>query len=191
MTEKKLNGRRVAILATDGFEQVELTDPREALEEAGATTHVIAPKGGEIRGWDHTDWGDFVAVDSTLEDARPEDYDALLLPGGVMNPDSLRRLEEVQSFVGHFFEESKPVAAICHGPWTLIDAGVIEGQEMTSYHTIQLDLENAGAHWLDRETVVDGHLLTSRSPEDLPAFNREMVDLFAGTRERREALASE
>jgi protease I len=174
-----LDGKRVAILVTDGFEQVELLEPRKALDEAGAHTEVVAPKPGKVKGWNHTDWGQEVAVDRTLDEARPADYDALLLPGGVMNPDKLRRVEAAQRFVRHFFDEGKPVAAICHGPWTLIDAGVARGRKMTSYHSIQEDLKNAGAAWEDREVVVDGNLVTSRKPDDLPAFNREMVGAIA------------
>ena len=185
----ELDGKRIAILVTDGFEQIELTDPRKALDQAGAKTEVVAPspaKGDEagkkptkVKGWNHTDWGQEVPVDRALDDADPADYDALLLPGGVMNPDKLRRIEAVQRFVRHFFDEGKPVAAICHGPWTLIDAGVARGRKMTSYHSIQEDLKNAGAEWSDREVVVDGNLVTSRKPDDLPAFDREMVRVFA------------
>ena len=182
-----LDGKRIAILVTDGFEQIELTDPRRALDEAGAKTEVVAPspaKGEEagkkptkVKGWNHTDWGQEVPVDRPLDEADPADYDALLLPGGVMNPDKLRRIEAVQRFVRHFFDEGKPVAAICHGPWTLIDAGVARGRKMTSYHSIQEDLKNAGAEWSDREVVVDGNLVTSRKPEDIPAFTQEFIRL--------------
>jgi protease I len=174
-----LKGRRVAIVATDGFEESELFEPREALEKAGARTEVVAPKGGSIKGWRHTDWGREVRVDATLTDADPADYDALVLPGGVMNPDKLRRLEAAQRFIRHFFDEGKPVAAICHGPWTLIDAGVVRGRKVTSYSSIQEDLKNAGADWSDREVVVDGNLVTSRKPDDIPAFNRELAMLLA------------
>ena len=175
----KLDGKRVAIVATDGFEQVELLEPRQALDREGARTEVLSPKSGTIKGWNHTNWGEQVAVDRTLDEADPADYDALLLPGGVMNPDKLRRLDAVQSFIRHFFDEGKPVAAICHGPWTLIDAGVARGRKLTSYHTIQEDLRNAGAEWTDREVVVDGNLVTSRKPNDIPVFNRELVTLLA------------
>lgn len=178
----RLEGMKVAILVTDGFEQVELFDPRKALEEAGATTHVVSPKDGEVKGWDHTDWGETVDVDVRLADADADDYDALLLPGGVMSPDSLRRVEAAQNFVRHFFAASKPVAAICHGPWTLIDAAVVDGRKMTSYHTLQMDLRNAGAQWVDEEVVVDRGLTTSRNPDDLPAFNRTIVEQFAKAR---------
>lgn len=187
MTEKReLDGLRVAILVANGFEQVEMTDPREALEEAGAETEIVSPAGDEVRGWDHTEWGDEFEVDVPLAEADPEAYDALLLPGGVMNPDNMRRDARAQRFVRAFFQADRPVAAICHAPWTLVDARVVEGRELTSYHTIQEDLKNAGARWVDRETVVDGNLLTSRSPDDLPAFDREMIALFAraGRRDR-------
>lgn len=175
----QLNGKKVAIVVTDGFEQVELTEPKKALEEAGAQTHIIAPGADEVKGWQHTDWGDTFSVDVQLEKAQPEQYDALLLPGGVMNPDKLRTQSDVQRFVRSFFENHKPVAAICHGPWTLIDAGVVEGRTMTSYHTIATDLKNAGAKWVDQEVVVDNGLVTSRNPDDIPAFNRKMVEEIA------------
>lgn len=178
---ERLNGKKIAILAADGFEQVELLEPRKALDENGATTHVISPSEGEVKGWDSTDWGETVSVDAELASANPEDYDALVLPGGVMNPDNLRRDEAAQSFVRHFFDSGKPVAAICHAPWTLIDAGVAEGRKLTSYHTIQQDLKNAGADWVDQEVVSDRGLVTSRNPDDLPAFNAKMVEEFANT----------
>jgi protease I len=176
---ERLDGKKIAILVADGFEQVELTKPRRALDDAGATTHVVSPADGEVKGWDHTDWGDKVSVDVPLASASPDDYDALLLPGGVMNPDNLRREEAAQRFVRHFFEAGKPVAAICHGPWTLIDAGCVDGRRMTSYHTIQADLKNAGAQWVDQEVAQDRGLITSRKPDDIPAFNRAMVEQFA------------
>ena len=175
----KLEGKKVAILAANGFEQVEMTDPRRALEEEGAETSLVSPEDGAVKGWKHTDWGDTFEVDVPLDEAAPEDYDALLLPGGVMNPDKLRRNEKALAFVRAFFEAGKPVAVICHGPWTLIDAGVVKGREMTSYHTIQTDLKNAGAKWVDREVVVDQGLVTSRKPDDLPAFNKKMIEEFA------------
>ena len=178
----QLEGLRVAILATDGFEQVELTEPRNALDEAGATTHVIAPKGGQIKAWDETDWGISVDVDATLDEATPQDYDALLLPGGVLNPDNLRTNEQAVSFARTFFDEDKPVAAICHGPQTLIEADVLRGRRMTSYAAIQTDLKNAGAEWVDEEVVIDGNLITSRKPDDLPAFNEAIAREFAKAR---------
>jgi protease I len=177
----QLDGRTLAMLATDGFEQVEMTSPREALEDAGATVHLVAPQDGTIRGWDHTDWGESFDVDVTLSDARPEDYDGLVLPGGVLNPDQLRINDDAVAFARSFFENDKPVAAICHGAQTLIDAEVVEGRRMTSYKAIKKDLQNAGAHWVDDAAVVDGNLLTSRNPDDLPAFNQHAVDLFART----------
>lgn len=176
---QRLQGMKVAILVADGFEQVELTEPRTALAGAGATTHVVSPAEGKVKGWDHTDWGSEIDVDVPLEDAEPAEYDALVLPGGVMNPDNLRRLETAQHFVRHFFATGKPVASICHGPWTLIDAGVVDGRQMTSYPTIQVDLMNAGARWIDQEVVEDRGLVTSRNPDDLPAFNQAMIELFA------------
>lgn len=194
--DKNLNDKKVAILVTDGFEQVELTGPKRALEDAGAQTEVIAPSGDKVRGWKHTEWGDPVRVDLRLANAKPRDFDALLLPGGVMNPDHLRRNPQVQQFVRAFFEAGKPVAAICHGPWTLIDAGVAKGRRMTSYESIQMDLKNAGADWVDQEVVVDRGLVTSRKPDDIPAFNRKMIEVSAeGTHhrveeEREEALVS-
>jgi protease I len=174
-----LNGKKVAILVADGFEQVELTEPKKALEQAGAETRIVSPSKGKVKGWQHTEWGDELPVDVPLGQARADEFDALLLPGGVMNPDHLRRKPEVQRFVKAFFDAGKPVAAICHGPWTLIDAGVVRGRKMTSYETIQTDLKNAGVDWVDQEVVVDGNLVTSRKPDDIPAFNRAMVELFA------------
>ena len=174
-----LKGKTVAILATNGFEQVELTEPKEALEEAGATTCVIAPDGPSIKSWDETDWGTTVQVDRTLDDADAADYDALLLPGGVLNPDQLRMNEDAISFVKAFFASNKPVAAICHGPQLLIEAGVVDGRSLTSYSSIQTDLVNAGAEWRDEELVQDGNLTTSRNPGDLPVFNKAIVDAFA------------
>ena len=177
--QKKLDGVTVALLATQGFEEVEYTEPRRALEAAGATCHLVSPKSGPIKAWDRTDWGDAFEVDKTLDEADPADYDALVLPGGVMNPDKLRRDERAQAFVRHFFEHDKPVAAICHGPWTLIDAGVVEGRRLTSYHTLQMDLKNAGAEWVDQAVVRDGNLTTSRNPGDLPAFNDAILEAFS------------
>ena len=182
---KKLEGKKIAILATDGFEQIELTDPKKALEEAGATTHVIAPKSGEIKGWDHTDWGGKIKVDVKLSDAQPQDYDGLLLPGGVMNPDKLRANPDAVDFVAAFMKESKPVAAICHGPWTLIETGMLEGKKMTSYESIKTDLKNAGVNWVDEEVVVDNGLVTSRKPDDIPAFNKKMIEEFAEGKHNR------
>jgi protease I len=176
---KDLSGKKVAILVASGFEQVELTEPKQALEAAGATTSIVSPESGQVKGWKKTDWGDELPVDVPMEDAKADDFDALVLPGGVMNPDKLRRNEWALQFVRAFFESGKPVAAICHGPWTLIDAGVVEGRTMTSYASIQMDLKNAGANWVDNEVVVDNGLVTSRCPDDLPAFNRKMIEEIA------------
>lgn len=176
---ESLNGKKVAILVANGFEQVEMTEPREALSGAGAETHIISPADGEVKGWQKTDWGESFPVDVPLEEARAEDYDALLLPGGVMNPDNLRTDERALRFVRAFFEANKPVAAICHAPWLLAEAGVVEGRSITSYHSIRTDMENAGARWEDSEVVVDAGLVTSRNPDDIPAFNRKMVEEIA------------
>lgn len=169
---------KVAIVVADGFEQVEMTEPRKALEQAGFKTEIVSPAQGKVKGWNFKDWGDEFPVDKPVARANASDYCALLLPGGVMNPDKLRRNEHVLNFVRRFFEDGKPVAAICHGPWTLIDAGLVRGRKMTSYHTIQMDLKNAGANWVDQEVVVDSGLVTSRKPDDIPAFNRKMIEEF-------------
>jgi protease I len=182
MAQGKLDGMKVAILATDGFEQSELLEPRKALQQAGATTEVVSPKGGRIRGWNHTDWGQEVDVDKSLEEADPEEYDALVLPGGVMNPDKLRAIPAAVSFAKSFFQADKPVAAICHGPWTVIESDAAKGHRMTSWPSLQTDLRNAGAEWVDEEVVVDGKLVTSRKPDDIPAFNRATIELFAQNR---------
>ena len=174
-----LSGKKVAILVADGFEQVELTGPKQALEEAGAETQIVSPQKKVVKGWNHTEWGDEFDVDVALEKANANDFDALLLPGGVMNPDKLRRNEQALAFVKAFFAKGKPVGAICHGPWTLIDAGLVKGREMTSYHSIQTDLRNAGAKWTDSEVVVDNGLVTSRNPDDIPAFNKKLIEEFA------------
>lgn len=189
-----LKGKKIAILVADGFEQVEMTDPREALEDAGAQTDLISPEDGEVKGWNHTEWGDSFDVDVPLAEAEAAHYDALLLPGGVMNPDQLRVNEDALAFVRSFFEAGKPVAAICHAPWTLIDAGVVKGRKMTSYHSIRTDLKNAGARWVDEEVVVDQGLVTSRKPDDLPAFDAKMIEEFAEGRhagEREMTAASQ
>lgn len=182
MAQTKLSGLRVAILATDGFEQSELLEPRKALDEAGADTDVVSLKHGSVRGWNHTEWGEHVTVDETLEDVSGKDYDALLLPGGVMNPDSLRTHANAVSFVKSFFDAKKPVGAICHGPWTIIEAGAAKGRNMTSWPSLKTDILNSGGTWVDREVVVDGTLVTSRKPQDLPAFNRELIELFGRAR---------
>ena len=178
MTQGKLSGLRVAILATDGFEQSELTAPRQALKEAGAVTEVIAPQAGQVKGWKHKEWGESVGVDHTLDETDPKDYDALLLPGGVMNPDALRMQPKAVAFVRSFFEAGKPVAAICHGPWTVVESGAAKGYRMTSWPSLKTDIRNAGAEWVDEEVVVDENLVTSRKPDDIPAFNRELIALF-------------
>lgn len=178
----ELGGLRVAILVTDGFEQVELERPRKALENAGAETFIVSPRPSTVRAWDFTDWGDKFAVDVNLLTARSEEFDALLLPGGVINPDKLRMMDSAVNFVREFFEADKPVAAICHGPWTIIEAGHARGRRMTSWSSLQTDLRNAGAEWVNEKAVVDGNLLTSRGPQDIPAFNREMISLFAHQR---------
>jgi len=173
-----LNGKKVAILVAEGFEQVEMTAPRNALKAAGAKTTIISPEANEVKGWNHHEPADTFKVDVKLEDADAEDYDAILLPGGVMNPDTLRKLPGAVEFVRAFFEEGKPVAAICHGPQVLIEADVVRGRTMTSYPSIKTDLVNAGAHWVDEKVVVDQGLVTSRSPDDLPYFNEKMVEEF-------------
>jgi protease I len=176
---QSVKGKKVAILATDGFEQVELTEPRKALDAAGAETRVVSPKSGTIRGWNFTNWGDEVKVDMQLDQAQPDDFDALLLPGGVMNPDKLRMDDKAVAFVEAFFDAGKPVAAICHGPWTIIEADAAEGRRIAAWPSLKTDLRNAGAEWVDEEACVDGNLVSARKPEDIPAFNREMLALFA------------
>jgi protease I len=175
----ELSGKRVAILVDNGFEEVELTQPKQALEQAGAQTHIVSPQRTQVKSWQHTDWGQMFPVDVTVDQASADQYDALLLPGGVMNPDHLRRNEKVLQFVRAFFNAGKPVAAICHAPWTLIDAGVVSGRTLTSYPSVQMDLKNAGANWVDREVVVDKGLVTSRKPDDIPAFNRKLIEEIA------------
>lgn len=174
-----LNNRKVAILTEDGFEQVELTSPKEALEAAGAKVDVISPKSGKVKAWNKTEWGIEVNVDKPLDQVSPDAYDALVLPGGVMNPDKLRQNKESVAFVSAFLDEGKPVAAICHGPQMLIETGMIGGRTLTSYPSLQTDLKNAGAHWVDQEVVVDNGLITSRTPKDLEAFNRKAVEEIA------------
>ncbi len=171
--------KKVAILVEDGFEQVELTEPRKALDNAGAQTQIISPKAGKVKGWNHTDWGQELPVDVMLDSADPNQYDALLLPGGVMNPDKLRVNPKAVSFVKAFVDSGKPIAAICHGPWTLIEAEGVRGRKMTSWPSLRTDLRNAGAQWVDQEVVTDNGLVTSRKPDDIPAFNRKMIEEFA------------
>ena len=179
MATNNLIGKRVAILATDGVEQVELTEPRKALDQAGAKTVVVSPKSGRIKGWQHDHWGDEIPVDLTIDRASTDTFDALLLPGGVMNPDHLRMNKQAVQFVKSFFDAGKPVAAICHGPWLLVEADVVRGRSVTSWPSLQTDLRNAGADWTDKEVVTDEGLVTSRKPDDIPAFNKKMIEEFA------------
>jgi protease I len=175
----QLKGKRVAALATHGFEQDELLKPRKALEDAGAKVDVVSPESGKIRGWKHKEWGDQLNVDRTLDEAKPGDYDGLLLPGGVMNPDQLRMDPRAVQFVKRFFDDGKPIAVICHGPWTMIEAAVVRDVTMTSWPSVKTDLINAGARWVDKEVVVDRGIVSSRKPDDIPAFNRKMIEEFA------------
>jgi protease I len=176
---EKLKGVKVAILSTNGYEEEELVKPMEALKEHGAAVHIIAPEKGKIRGWNHGEWGNEVKVDLTVGEADADDYDALLIPGGVINPDKLRRDEEAVQFVSRFFEMDKTVASICHGPQMLIEAEVVKDRTMTSFSSIKKDLQNAGANWIDKEVVVDGRLITSRNPGDLKVFNKTVIDHLA------------
>jgi protease I len=188
---RKLEGKKVAILVADGFEQVEMTKPRNALDEAGAETKIVSPRSGQIQGMHHGDKGDKFDVDLTLDEARPEDFDALMIPGGLINPDKLRGTAEALDFVRHFFEEGKPAAVICHGPWVLIDAGVVRGRTLTSWPNIKTDVKNAGGKWVNEEVVVDNGLVTSRKREDIPAFNRKMIEEFSeGKHARRTEMAA-
>ena len=184
MAEKKLEGCRVAIIATDLFEEAELIEPRKALEEAGARTTVIAPKGGEIQAMKHHEKSQKVKVDMTLDHAQPGDFDAVLLPGGALNADKLRMEQKAQEFVRQFDREGKPIAVICHGPWLLISAGLVKGHHMTSYYTIQDDLRNAGANWVDEVSVRDRNWVSSRQPSDIPQFNKNMIELFSEARHK-------
>lgn len=174
-----LSNIKVAAIATNGFEEVEFSQPRQALTDAGATVHLISPESGTIRAWDTDDWGNKYAVDVTLANANASDYHALLLPGGVLSPDSLRVNDQALKFIRHFFSADKPVAVICHGCQTMISAGLVEGRKMTCYESVVPDLKNAGAHYVDREVVVDGSLVSSRNPDDIPAFNQAMLEAFA------------
>lgn len=187
---ERLSGKSVAILATDGVEQSELIQPRQALQEAGAKMDVISLKPGQIRAWNRGDWGEEIQVDKTLDEVNPGDYDALLLPGGVKSPDRLRMDENAVQFVKSFFMANKPVAAICHAPWMLVEADVVDGRTLTSYPSLETDIKNAGGHWVDREVVVDQGLVTSRRPDDIPAFNQKMIEEFAeGKHQRRGNMA--
>jgi protease I len=182
--DNKLKGKKVAILVADGFEQIELTAPREALEASGATIEIVSPADKEVQGWNHDEKAGVFPVDMPLTRARSDDYDALLLPGGVRNPDQLRQLTRALEFVDGFFATGKPVAAICHASWTLIDAGVVDGRKMTSWPSLKTDLRNAGADWVDKDVVVDKGLVSSRKPADIPAFNKKMIEIFAEGRRR-------
>ena len=185
---KDLNKKTVAILATNGFEESELSEPKKALEKAGAEVHIVSLKSGEIKGWSDGNWSNSYKVDKTLSDVSQKDYNALVLPGGQINPDVLRKNKTAVSFVKSFFENHKPVAAICHAPWLLAEAGVLKGRKITSYDSIKTDMINAGANWVDEEVVVDAGLVTSRSPEDLPAFNRKLVEeVYEGKHEEQVA----
>jgi protease I len=177
-----LDGVKVAILVTDGFEQDELLHPRKALDQAGAETKVVSPKDETVRGWKYTDWGATITVDERLNEVKPEQFDALLLPGGVMNPDKLRMDPKAVAFVKSFFDSGKPVAAICHGPWMVIEAGAARGRKIASWPSVKTDLRNAGAEWVDKEAVVDGNLVSARKPDDIPAFNEAMIELFSGAK---------
>ena len=185
---KDLNKKTVAILATNGFEESELSEPKKALEEAGAEVHIVSLESGEIKGWSDGNWINSYKVDKTLSDVSQKDYNALVLPGGQINPDVLRKNKNAVSFVKSFFENHKPVAAICHAPWLLAEAGVLKGRKITSYDSIKTDMINAGANWVDEEVVVDSGLVTSRSPKDLPAFNRKLVEeVYEGKHEEQVA----
>lgn len=179
-----LNNKKIAILTTNGFEQVELTSPREALLNAGAQVHIVSPQSDQVQGWNHYDKADMFNVDVPLNQANAGNYDALLLPGGVANPDQLRVDEQAVQFIRAFADAGKPIAAICHGPWTLIEAGIVKGRQVTSYKSIKTDLQNAGANWVDQEVAIDNNLITSRNPGDLSAFNRAIVENFAAGRKR-------
>src|ERR1051325_581837 len=179
MAQKDLTGKKIAILVDEGFEQVELIKPRKALDKVGAQTKVISPQDGEVRAWNKKRWGKSLAVDVPLESADPSQFDALLLPGGVMNPDKLRMNPKAVEFVKHFFDTGKPVAAICHGPWMVVEAGGANGRTLTSWPSLQTDIRNAGGTWVDEEVATDHGLVTSRKPDDIKAFNKKMIEEFA------------
>ena len=176
---QELQGKNIAILVTNGFEQVEMTQPRQAFNDAGASTYIISPAGERVQGWNHFDKADYFQVDVPLDKVNPDHYEALLLPGGVANPDQLRTNSRAVQFVRAFFNVDKPVAAICHGLWTLIEADAVKGKKVTSWSSLKTDLENAGATWVDEPVVVDGNLVTSRNPDDLPVFIEQAIALFA------------
>jgi protease I len=175
----KLNGIKVAILTTDGFEQAELFEPKKALEKAGATVHVIAPKAGNVQGFKNLDKGDTAKADKSFDDARVEDYDGVVLPGGVANGDALRMVEKARTFVKQVNDKHKPIAVICHGTWLLVSTGIVKGRTVTSWPSLQDDIRNAGGKWVDQEVVHDGNLISSRKPDDLPAFNRTLIEALA------------
>jgi protease I len=185
-----LNGKRIAFIATEGVEQVELTEPWKAVEEAGGKPDLISIEPGEVQAWKHFDKGDTFPVDRTIEEAQPDEYDALVLPGGVANPDQLRTDENVVQFILEFFNSGKPIGVICHGPWTLIEADVVRGRKITSWPSLQTDLRNAGADWVDEECVTDEGLVSSRKPDDLPAFNKKIVEEFAEGKHQREPVGA-
>jgi protease I len=185
-----LQGKKIAILVADGFEQIELTGPKEALEAAGAEIEIVSPAEGEVQGWNHDEKADLFPVDMPLNLARSADYDALLLPGGVRNPDQLRMMTRAVEFVDGFIATGKPVAAICHAAWLLIETNWIKGKTITSWPSLKSDLINAGAHWVDRDVVVDNGLVTSRKPTDIPAFNKKVIQVFAEVRPNRRGAAS-
>jgi protease I len=184
MAEKQLSGLRVAAIATDGVEQVELLEPVKALEKAGAEVKIIAPKSGKIQGFKHLEKADKISVDLTLERANPADFDAVLLPGGVLNADALRIEQKAQDFVRQIDRAAKPIAVICHGPWLLVSAGLTRGRVLTSWPTVKDDIRNSGGKWEDREVLREGNWVSSRKPADIPAFNREMISLFGETKQR-------
>jgi protease I len=195
MPSAKLKGKKIAIIAADMVEQVELTEPRKALEDAGAETHLISMKPGEIQGFNHFDKADKQKVDKLVEEVDASDYDALMIPGGVGNPDLMRTDENMVEFTREFFEQGKPVAAICHAPWMLVEAGVVRGRKLTSWPSLRTDIRNAGGDWVDEQVVVDEGLVTSRKPDDIPAFNAKMIEEFAegaheGQREKAKAGAA-
>ncbi len=189
--ENVLTGKKIAILVANGFEQVELSEPRTALEEAGAITEIVSPEKQTVQGWDHDEKADVFSVEMSLERARSADYDGLLLPGGVRNPDRLRRLMRAVEFIDGFFVTGKPVAAICHAPWVLIEAGVVKGRKLTSWPSLKTDLKNAGAEWVDRAVVVDHGLVTSRKPADIPLFKQRMIEEFARDRRSQTRMSAQ
>ena len=187
---RELNGLKIAILVANGFEQEEMTEPRQALEKAGAKIELVSSEEKKVKGWKHTEWGDEFPVEVSLNHANANDYDALMLPGGVMNPDRLRLVPQAIGFVREFVKAEKPIAAICHAPWTLIDAGAVKGRRITSWPSLKTDLTNAGAIWVDEEAVRHGNVVTSRKPADIPAFNKKMIETFAESSQRAKGTVS-